>query len=159
MATLTSATAVNKDRITATKLVDVLSDLDLALPPEHLAQWHDIIASVQESIDIVNALPNYFPPVNQDAYPRLDVHRPKPEDNKGNAWAWKAHIAGPEAADSRSPLYGVTACLKDNIAVKDVPMLLGTDIFTDYTPSMDASEWHGQAPPLYTDRIIDRIVC
>ncbi|CAK7227157.1 hypothetical protein SBRCBS47491_006474 [Sporothrix bragantina] len=139
MATLTSATEANKQSITVEKLVDVLADVNLALPPDHLAQWHEIIASVQESIDIVEALPNYLPPVDQELYRRKNVHRPAREDNEGNAWAWKAHIAGPAAQDSDSLLQGLTVCLKDNITVKDVPMLLGTDMFTDYTPATDAT--------------------
>ena len=32
--------------------------------------------------------------------------------------------------------------LKDNIAVKDVPMLFGTDMFTEYVPDVDASKNH-----------------
>jgi Asp-tRNA(Asn)/Glu-tRNA(Gln) amidotransferase A subunit family amidase len=34
----------------------------------------------------------------------------------------------------------MSIALKDNIAVKDVPMLFGTDIFADYVPDVDASK-------------------
>ena len=142
MATLTAASDANKAKVTAEKVVEVVSDIGLNLP--HLDQWHEIIASVQESIDIVESMPDYFPVVDLEKYPRRNVHRPSQEKNEGNAWAWKATIEG----EKGGPLSGVTICLKDNIAVKDVPMLLGTDIFTDYTPKTDASMC-----PTYTLRI------
>ncbi|KAF4627742.1 hypothetical protein G7Y89_g10409 [Cudoniella acicularis] len=57
------------------------------------------------------------------------------EDNEGNMWAWKARTEGaPEG-----PLRGMRMALKDNIVVKDVPMLFGTDIFTNYVPNVDAT--------------------
>lgn len=144
MATLTGASESHKTTVTEEKINHVLSQIDLQLPSDQISQWHDIIASVQESIDVVESLPDYFPPVDLDKYPRLDVHRPPVEENEGNAWAWKARIAGKEGG----PLSGVTFCLKDNIAIKDVPMLMGTDMFSDYTPKTDASEW----PQLQTHR-------
>ncbi|KAK8055987.1 amidase signature enzyme [Apiospora rasikravindrae] len=36
-------------------------------------------------------------------------------------------------------LKGKTVCLKDNIALAQVPCLLGTESFTDWTPQMDAT--------------------
>ncbi|TPX11775.1 uncharacterized protein E0L32_007512 [Thyridium curvatum] len=135
MATLTAASEANKAKVTAEKVAQCVADVGLSLPPQHMQQWHEIIASVQESIDLVESLPNYYPKVDLEKYPRKDVHRPANKDNKGNAWAWKARIEG----QTDGPLAGITFCLKDNIAVKDVPMLLGTDMFTDYTPEMDAT--------------------
>jgi amidase len=73
--------------------------------------------------------------VNHEKYPRQNIHRPAQDQNSGNAWAWKARIEG----DANGALSGVTFCLKDNISVAGVPMLLGTDMFTGYTPDVDAS--------------------
>lgn len=136
MATLTAASEDAKSKVTAAKISLVLGKIGLELPSDQVSQWHDIIASVQESIEIVEALPNYYPPVDLEQYPRIRVHRPPPGENEGNSWAWKARIEGKK----NGPLSGVSLCLKDNIAVKDVPMLLGTDIFTDYIPQTDASK-------------------
>ncbi|KAH6974447.1 amidase signature domain-containing protein [Ilyonectria sp. MPI-CAGE-AT-0026] len=135
MATLTTASDSNKTIVTVEKISHVLDKIGISLTPDESVQWHDIIASVQESIEIVQDLPDYFPPVDLDKYPRINVHRPRTHENEGNAWAWKSHIQG----KAGGPLSGVTFCLKDNITVKDVPMLLGTDMFTDYTPQTDAT--------------------
>jgi amidase len=64
------------------------------------------------------------------------VRYPTPEENQHGAWAWKCDIHGPIDADTL--LSGKTVALKDCIAVKDVPMLLGTDFFKDYVPTTDA---------------------
>ena len=88
-------------------------------------------------MDAVDALPDYVPQVDLNRFPRQDVHRPPQNENPGNAWAWKAKIQG----STGGPLEGVTFCLKDNIAVKDVPMLIGTEVITDYIPNVDASKY------------------
>ncbi|KAK6381028.1 hypothetical protein LTS17_005229 [Exophiala oligosperma] len=137
MATLAAASEANKKKITAEDVVDVIGDLNLSLPESDVSQWHDIIASVQESIDVVNSLPDYVPCVDTEQYPRQNVHRPTPGDNPGNAWAWKVRIDGDK--DDGALLSNVTFALKDNIAVKDVPMLVGTDVFTGYVPDTDAT--------------------
>jgi amidase len=135
MATLGQASSSSRDKVTVDTVQSLLKDLDLTLPVEHLEQWKDLIASVQDSVDVVDALQNYVPVVDLERFPRTDIHRPPAESNPGNAWAWKFSIQGEE----EGPLKGVTVCLKDNICVKDVPMLVGTDVFTDYIPDGDAS--------------------
>ena len=136
MATLTSASDANKATISANDVSAVCTDLGLSLRKDHLSEWHEIIASIQESIDVVSALPDYVPIVDLDQYPRKSVHRPDPKENDGNAWAWKVRIEG---VNENGILHGTTFCLKDNIAVKDVPMLVGTDVFEGYVPNTDAS--------------------
>jgi amidase len=139
MATLQSASAASKDRVSTDTIRDLISELGLELPQKDLAEWRELIASVQDSIDIVDGLADYVPHVDLERFPRRDVHRPKPCKNPGNAWAWKVKIDG----QTGGSLEGLTFCLKDNIAVKDVPMLVGTDVFTDYTPNVDASKLRG----------------
>jgi amidase len=136
MATLQSASASSKDIVSSEIIRDLLSDLGLELPPKELEEWKELIASVQDSIDVVEDLPDYVPHVDLKKFPRENIHRPEPCENSGNAWAWKVRIDG----EAEGSLKGLTFCLKDNIAVKDVPMLVGTDIFTDYTPNVDASK-------------------
>ncbi|KAF4622789.1 hypothetical protein G7Y89_g14237 [Cudoniella acicularis] len=136
MATVNTASAANKQAITLEKILAITSSIGLKLPTAELEDWHSLIASNQGSIDVVASLPDYLPFVDFDRFPRQDVHRPKPEGNKGNAWAWKARIEGAV----EEPLKGIRMALKDNIAVKDVSMLFGTDMFTDYVPNVDASK-------------------
>ena len=74
---------------------------------------------------------DYVPAVDLERFPREDVYLPEPAQNPLNAWAWRCSIK------DKSPsgiLKGKTVTLKDNIAVKDVPMLMGTDVVKNYTP-------------------------
>ncbi len=135
MATLGQASSANKEKFTIDKIVAITDSLGVKLPEDHLIEWHNILASVQESIDVIDDLEDYVPAVDLEQYPRKNIHQPLPEDNDGNAWAWRFKIDGA----SEGPLLGMTVCLKDNIAVKDVPMLVGTDVFTDFIPEVDAS--------------------
>ena len=66
------------------------------------------------------------------------MHFPTAEENPYGAWTWKSNISD-KSPNSNSLLQGRTVALKDCIAVKDVPMLLGTDFFTDYAPATDAT--------------------
>lgn len=58
---------------------------------------------------------------------------PDGSENVLNAWAWKCHIEDKRKTPG-GLLDGKTIALKDNIAVKDVPMLLGTDFIKDFVP-------------------------
>lgn len=80
---------------------------------------------------------DYVPPVDQDRFPRKDVHFPNKEQNPHGAWAWKCSIV--DKHENAGKLKGKTFVLKDNIAVKDVPMLLGTNFIKDYVPDCDAT--------------------
>jgi amidase len=136
MATVNTASDANKQAVTLQKIQAVTTSLGLKIPPSDLDDWHALLASNQDSIDVVESLPDYLPHVDLDRFPRKDVHRPEGKDNEGNAWAWKVRIDGA----SEGPLKGMRMALKDNIAVKDVPLLFGTDMFTDYVPDVDASK-------------------
>lgn len=65
------------------------------------------------------------------------MHRPSKEEQVfGHAWAYRFLIRGTTGAGLLS---GKTVCLKDVIAVADVPQLYGTDIFPPWTPTTDAT--------------------
>jgi amidase len=87
--------------------------------------------------DITNGLPDYVPHVDEDRFPRKEVHFPEKEQNSHGAWAWKCSIV--DEQESAGKLKGKTFALKDNIAVKDVPMLLGTNFIKNYVPDCDAT--------------------
>jgi amidase len=77
------------------------------------------------------------PTVNEQRFPRENIHFPEKTGNSHGAWAWKCSIVDKQAKDGK--LYGKTFALKDNIAVKDVPMLLGTNFIKGYIPNCDAT--------------------
>jgi hypothetical protein len=90
-------------------------------------------------LETLTIAPDYEPIVDLERFPRENVHFPKPEDNKHGAWAWKVDIKDkkpPPRTESSPPelLKGKTVVLKDNIGVKDVPMLMGTKFVKDYVP-------------------------
>jgi amidase len=147
MATVNTASEANKQAVTIQKIQAVTNSIGLEIPPSDLDDWHSLLASNQDSIDVVESLPDYLPLVDLDRFPRKDVHRPEVEDSEGNAWAWKVRIDG--AAEG--PLKGIRMALKDNIAVKDVPKLFGTDMFTDYVPDVDASKNHLMEGKVYAE--------
>jgi amidase len=74
--------------------------------------------------------PDYVPPVNEERFSRDNVHFPKESENPNGAWAWKCTIVDTKAKGGK--LEGKTFALKDNIAVKGVPMLLGTNFIKGY---------------------------
>lgn len=79
-----------------------------------------------------------MPHVDEDRFPRENIHFPEKSENKHGAWAWKCNIIDKKAHDS-GKLHGKTFALKDNIAVKGVPMLLGTNFVKEYIPDLDAT--------------------
>jgi amidase len=82
--------------------------------------------------------PDYTPMPDLTQAPRRNVHFPAAgADNPHNAWAWRCECT--HAAPSSDLLQGRTVCLKDNIALADVPCLLGTESFTGWTPAVDAT--------------------
>ncbi|KAH6675871.1 amidase signature domain-containing protein [Halenospora varia] len=119
MATVHTASALNKETITLAKIQAITTSLGLKITEADLDDWHSLLASNQDSIDVVESLPDYLPIVDLERFPRQN----------------KCRIEGA----SKGPLKGMIMVLKDNIAVKDVPMLFGTDMFTDYTPDVDAT--------------------
>ncbi|WWC67121.1 uncharacterized protein I206_101028 [Kwoniella pini CBS 10737] len=81
---------------------------------------------------------DYIPFVDENRYPRKNVRRPEGEENKLNAWAWKVDLEDTKK-DGKGLLEGKTVCLKDTVAVKGVPCLVGTDVLQDWIPNTDAT--------------------
>lgn len=79
---------------------------------------------------------DYVPGVDEDRFPRKDIHFPNQAQNSHGAWAWKCTVVDQHANEGR--LNGKTFALKDNIALKGVPMLLGTNFIQNFTPDCDA---------------------
>ncbi|PWT83192.1 MAG: Asp-tRNA(Asn)/Glu-tRNA(Gln) amidotransferase GatCAB subunit A [Acidobacteria bacterium] len=68
-------------------------------------------------------------------YPRVQGHRPGPEENPRNAWYWKCSIKGA----SSGKLAGKRIVVKDNICVAGIPMMNGSLVLEGYIPDIDAS--------------------
>ncbi|KAK4694105.1 amidase, partial [Phenoliferia sp. Uapishka_3] len=122
--------------VTTATLSATLASLGVSLPPSELEAYTALLAGSHETYEKVLAMPDYLPPVDEDRFPRTNVHFPAKADNPSNAWAWKVSVKDktPEGL-----LKGKTICLKDNVGLKGVPCLLGSDFLTGWTPNTDAT--------------------
>jgi amidase len=80
---------------------------------------------------------DYVLKVDGERFPRENIHFPERSKNSHGAWAWRCSIVDKQAKSGK--LLGKTFALKDNVAVKDVPMLLGTNFINGFVPDCDAS--------------------
>ncbi|WWD22857.1 hypothetical protein CI109_107351 [Kwoniella shandongensis] len=124
--------------VTADSVLSTFSKLGLSPPAkDQVDDYTSLLAGIWEVWDKVDKMEDYVPSVDEERFPRTEVHRPEGEENAHNAWAWKATVR--DVKGSGGLLEGKTVCLKDNIALKGVPCLLGTETFTDWTPNTDAT--------------------
>lgn len=75
--------------------------------------------------------------MDEDRFARENIHFPDEHENSHGAWAWKCTVVDKQAKGGL--LHGKTFVLKDNVALKGVPMLLGTNFIRDYVPDCDAT--------------------
>lgn len=80
---------------------------------------------------------DYLPPVDEQRFPRENIHFPEKSENSHGAWAWRCNIVDQGVKNGK--LAGKTFAIKDNVAVKDVPMLLGTNFIKDYSTYLHVS--------------------
>jgi amidase len=92
-----------------------------------------LLAVFHEAAEDIMAFPDFEPFIDTDRYPRENVHYPEKKDNEYGAWAWKVRIED-KSKEIKSIMKGKTVVVKDNIAIANVPMLMGTDFVKGYTP-------------------------
>jgi amidase len=108
------------------------AEVGLSLTDADVQSYIGLIAPNVGAYNLVDAMPDYLPPVK---YPRTPGRFPSPEENKHNAWYVKTSIKG---ADS-GPLKGKKVAIKDNTMVAGVPMMNGNSILEGYVPDIDAT--------------------
>ena len=118
---------------TIDQLRDIARDYGLTLTDEDLASFRGLIVPGLESYTVIERLPE--PVLLPVKYAREPGHRPLPEENPLNAWAWRCEIRG--AADG--PLAGKRIAVKDNVCVAGVPMTNGSSTLQGYVPDVDAT--------------------
>ncbi|KAI1343568.1 amidase signature domain-containing protein [Xylariaceae sp. FL0016] len=132
--TISERNPIKLDTVTST-----LASLGLKAKEKDLEDYTSLLIGIWEVWDKVDQLEDYVPSVDEERFPRTSVHRPEPAENPLNAWAWKCEIRDASGKSKGGLLEGKTVSLKDNIAVKHVPCLMGTDMFSDWTPNTDAT--------------------
>jgi len=119
-------------RPTLSQMKDVVAELGMSMSDARVQEFLDVMQGTLDAYDVVDALPDYLPPV---LYPRTSGYRPTPEENPMNAWYVKTEIRGAP----RGPLQGRTVALKDNVCLAGVPMMNGASTLKGYTPDLDAT--------------------
>jgi amidase len=114
------------------QLARIAEQVGLDLPEERLAEYAEAIGPALESFARLDELANPALPVR---YPRTPGHRPEPEDNPCNGWAWRCSVKGAEDG----PLSGTRVAIKDNVCVAGVPLLNGSQIMEGFVPREDAT--------------------
>ena len=116
---------------------NLLDKLGVVLDPKEVGDFRILLAAVHECAAEIQQLSDYQPEPDRVGYPREGIHRPSEKEQFcGQAWAHKFLIRG---ASEPGLLGGKTVCLKDIIAVADVPQLYGTDVFPPWMPTTDAT--------------------
>jgi amidase len=136
-AVLTPDTVSANNPVTDASVPEFLVKMGLELPADQLPEYTGFLKGIWEVWNEVDGMEDYVPAVDETRFPRLNVHRPTNEENPANAWAWRVTIEDQE--NTGGLLQGKTVCLKDNVAVKGVPCLVGTDFITDWVPNTDAT--------------------
>ncbi|KAI4637240.1 hypothetical protein J4E83_000054 [Alternaria metachromatica] len=124
--------------VTTETLQALCSQLGVSIDEKEKQDYRRLLAAFHDASERLMAMDDYVPPVDEERFAREDVHFPQASENSHGAWAWKCRIVDKEAK-SDGKLYGKTFALKDNIAVKGVPMLLGTNFVKGYVPNVDAA--------------------
>ncbi|KAL2829400.1 amidase signature domain-containing protein [Aspergillus cavernicola] len=125
--------------VTTETLDRVAESLGITIAENEKEDYLRLLAVYHESVETLMGLPDYVPQVDEDRFPRENIHFPDPSENQLNAWAWKCDIQDQKPPAEPGLLSGRTIALKDNIAIKRVPMLMGTNMVTGYTPDTDAT--------------------
>lgn len=123
--------------VTTEALDEVCKVLGVRIKDEEKENYRKLLAVFDESAQELMDMPDYVPGVDLDRFPRNEVHQMPEEQNTHGAWAWRCSIK--DTQPNNGSLNGKTVVLKDMISVKDVPMLMGTEFVTGFTPNMDAT--------------------
>ncbi len=110
----------------------IAADFGIELTQADAQSFAGLIKGLKPSYDRVDEIPEPRLPVN---YPRNPGEQPKPEENKYNAWAWRATIEGKK----KGILAGKKIAIKDNICVAGLPMANGSRVLEGYVPEQDAT--------------------
>lgn len=114
------------------QLLAIASRLHMSLTPEQASEYLALMQPNFDAYDLIDSLPDDVPEVR---YPRAAGYRPTGDENRYNAWYYKAEVKG--AAEGK--LAGRTVVLKDNVSLANVPMMNGTSTLEGFVPTFDAT--------------------
>lgn len=109
-ATLTPATLSPNNPVTDASVPETLAKFGLSVSDDDAPVYTSFLKGIWEVWNRVDAMDDYVPAVDEERYPRQDVHRPSAEENPANAWAWRVRIK--DTKQNKGLLAGKTFCLK-----------------------------------------------
>ncbi|KAF2034943.1 amidase signature enzyme [Setomelanomma holmii] len=132
-----SLDASHGNPVTKETVDKLCSKLGVTLEEKEKEDYRRLLAVFHDASEQLMAMDDYVPSVDEGRYPRENIHFPEKSENSHGAWAWKCSIVDKQAKGGK--LHGKTFAIKDNVAVKGVPMLLGTNFIKGYVPDCDAT--------------------
>jgi amidase len=128
-----SVTPRDGNPVTLDVLDKVCDSIGVSLKNAEKDDYRKLLAVFHESAEQLMAMPDEAPDAHLERFPRQNVRFPEASENLHGAWAWRCDIQD-DNTGGEGLLKGKSVVIKDNIAVKDVPMLLGTAMIKDYIP-------------------------
>ncbi|KAK5111750.1 hypothetical protein LTR62_004670 [Meristemomyces frigidus] len=123
--------------VTTEVLNETCQGLGVKLKPEEQEDYRKLLAVFDESARDLMAMDDYLPICDLNRFPRQAIRKPDAEENVNGAWATMCSVK--DTQPNAGVLSGLTLTLKDMISVAGVPMLMGTEFVTGYTPNIDAT--------------------
>ena len=112
-ATLAPSVLSPNNPITPAAVEETFGKLGLKCPPGGLEDYTSLLTGIWEIWNKIEQMDDYVPPVDEERFPRTEVHRATAEENKTNAWAWKATVK--DVKENDGLLAGKTVILKVRI--------------------------------------------
>lgn len=97
--------------ISSHDVVDTLHKLGVSQKRD-VEDYTSLLTGIWELWNKVDQMPDYVPHVDEERFPRKDVHYPSQEQNPANAWAWRASVKDSTNGSKGGLLDGKTVCLK-----------------------------------------------
>src|SRR5438128_7436257 len=117
---------------TPSELVAVGKQLGMNLSDGDVAFFLETMPGSVAAYGLLDGMADNLPAV---LYPRAPGYRPEGEENRYNAWYYKAEVKGA----STGKLAGKRVALKDNVCLAGVPMMNGASTLEGYVPDLDAT--------------------
>ncbi|KAI4724034.1 amidase signature enzyme [Aureobasidium sp. EXF-10728] len=123
--------------VTTETLDGLCSHLGVRIEEHEKEDYRRLLAVFHDASEQLMDMEDYIPAVDEDRFSRDNIYFPEKHENAYGAWAWKCTVVDKQSKGGK--LQGKTFALKDNVALKGVPMLLGTNFIKDYVPDCDAT--------------------
>ena len=128
----------------------VADDLGIDLSDDELTGYLDRMEGFARAYALVDEAPDPLPGVG---HRRSPGRRPRPAENRYNAWFVKTSIR----EEYRGRLVGKTLAVKDSICVAGLPMMNGASFLEGTVPDVDATVVTPGAPRGRRDRRQDQL--